>query len=143
MNFYAGQDRDALRAAWREAWRRRRQGLPLEPLQLQMADLIAAHPEYQPQLEHAVADIAAGLAGGHDGGHAFLHLSLHLALREQVATDRPAGIAAIHQRLGAAMHDAHAAEHRMIEVLGQTLWDAQRAGRMPDEQRYLDALRRL
>ena len=31
----------------------------------------------------------------------------------------------------------------MIEVLAQTLWDAQRAGRMPDEQSYLAALRRL
>lgn len=143
MNFYAGQDRDSLRAAWREAWGRRQQGLPLEPLQLQMADLVAAHPEYQSQVEQAAAEVAAGLGGGHDGGNAFLHLSLHLALREQIATNRPAGIAAIHQRLGAAMRDVHAAEHRMIEVLGQTLWDAQRAGRMPDEQRYLEALRRL
>jgi hypothetical protein len=72
-----------------------------------------------------------------------LHLALHLALREQLATNRPAGIAQVHQRLAAADGDAHAAEHRMIEVLGQVLWDAQRAGRMPDERQYLEALRKL
>lgn len=143
MNLYAGQDRDALRAAWREAWRRHLQGLPLEPLQAQMADLIAMHPEYQSQMRHEATQAGSDPATLHDGGNAFLHLSLHLALQEQLATNRPAGIAQVHQRLSAATGDAHAAEHRMIEVLGQTLWEAQRAGRMPDEQRYLEALRRL
>jgi hypothetical protein len=31
----------------------------------------------------------------------------------------------------------------MIEVLAETLWEAQRAGRAPDEQRYLERLRGL
>ena len=31
----------------------------------------------------------------------------------------------------------------MMEVLGATLWDAQRAGRAPDERAYLERLRRL
>ena len=31
----------------------------------------------------------------------------------------------------------------MIEVLAQTLWEAQRAGRAPDEQAYLEQLRKL
>jgi hypothetical protein len=139
MNLHAGQDRESMRAAWREAWRRHLQGMPLEPLQAQLADLIAMHPEYQPQMQHP----AAGQTEADSGASAFLHLSLHLALREQLATNRPAGIAQIHQRLAAATGDSHTAEHRMIEVLGQSLWEAQRAGRMPDEQRYLEALRRL
>lgn len=139
MNLYAGQDREAMRAAWRDAWRRHLQGLPLQPLQAQMTDLIGMHPEYEQQIQHAADDVAPA----DSGANAFLHLSLHLALREQLATNRPAGIAQIYQRLGTAAGDPHAAEHRMIEVLGQTLWDAQRAGRMPDEQRYLEALRNL
>jgi hypothetical protein len=136
MNLHAGQDREQLRAAWRESWRRHRQGLPLEPLQAQMSDLIEMHPEYAPLLE------GSAHADG-DSTNAFLHLALHLALREQLATNRPAGIAAVHQRLATALGDGHGAEHRMIEVLGQTLWDAQRAGRMPDERLYLEALKRL
>lgn len=137
MSLFAGQSRDALRGAWRAAWHRHCDRLPLEPLQAQMADLIALHPEYQAQMAAgAVPDSAAS-------ANAFLHLGLHLALREQLATDRPRGIAAVHRRLSAATSDGHEAEHRMIEVLAQALWEAQRAGRMPDEQTYLEALHRL
>ena len=142
MSLYAGQDREQLRAAWRAAWQRHLQGLPLEPLQVQMSDLIRMHPEYTQHLEGAkTADGAAAAAGA--STNAFLHLALHLALREQLTTNRPAGIALVHQRLAAVDGDPHDAEHRMIEVLGQVLWDAQRAGRMPDEQLYLEALRKL
>jgi hypothetical protein len=136
VSLYAGQSRESLREAWRVAWQRHVDRLPLEPLQAQMADLVAMHPEYQ-------AQVAAAAGAAPDPGNAFLHLGLHLALREQLGTDRPRGIVAVHRRLSAAGHDGHEAEHRMLEVLGQVLWDAQRAGRMPDEQAYLDALRRL
>jgi hypothetical protein len=71
----------------------------------------------------------------------FLHLGLHLAVREQVSTDRPAGIARIHALLSAQLGSAHAAEHRMFEALGKTLWEASRSGKAPDESAYLDRLR--
>ncbi|MGH8224284.1 MAG: DUF1841 family protein, partial [Woeseiaceae bacterium] len=73
----------------------------------------------------------------------YLHLGLHLAIRDQVATDRPPGIRALFERLAAAAGDAHAAEHGMLECLAESLWEAQRAGIMPDEKRYLEGLRRL
>jgi hypothetical protein len=144
MSLLTSQDRDALRGAWRESWRRYRLRLPLEPLQAQMADLIALHPEYHALL----GDETTGLPGDHTadagaGNSAFLHLALHMALREQLTTNRPAGIHAAYQRLARSSDSPHAAEHRMIEVLGQTLWEAQRAGRAPDEQQYLQALERL
>jgi hypothetical protein len=41
------------------------------------------------------------------------------------------------------MGDAHAAEHAMLEPLAEALWEAQRNGRAPDEQAYLDKLRKL
>jgi len=37
----------------------------------------------------------------------------------------------------------HAAEHAMIECLGEALWQAQRSGRAPDEAAYLAALHRI
>jgi len=37
----------------------------------------------------------------------------------------------------------HAAEHAMMEALGETLWEAQRAGAAPDEKGYLARLRRV
>ena len=142
MTMFADQSRDALRATWREAWRKRRAGLPLQPLELQIADVIAAHPEYHPLLQQDAG--APAESSALDGAqNPFLHLSLHLALREQLATDRPPGIAAIQSRLASRLASSHAAEHRMIEVLAQVLWEAQRAGRPADDALYLERLRRL
>jgi hypothetical protein len=73
----------------------------------------------------------------------YLHMGLHLALREQLATNRPAGIAAVRGRLEARLASAHAAEHRMIEVLAELLWAAQRRGSVADDQLYLERLRAL
>jgi hypothetical protein len=139
MSFIAANSREAMRASWREAWQRHEQGLPLEALQQQMVSVIAAHPEYHAQLRSGEHEPE----GTDAGANPFLHLGLHLALHEQLGTNRPAGISAIHQRLlqrGASMHEA---EHRMMAVLAEALWQAQRAGRAPDEQQYLEALRRL
>lgn len=136
MNLHAGQDRASLRAQWRTAWQRHGAGLPLEPLQARMADIVARHAEYHPLLEAAPSDAEAESA-------AFMHLALHMALAEQVGTDRPQGIRALRERLAARHGDAHAAEHLVMDVLARVLWDAQRAGRMPDEAAYFESLRRL
>lgn len=141
MTLFVSQSREQLRGAYRDAWHRCCAGLPLQPLEAQIADVIAAHPEYHALLtaEGAIhEDFEAGR-----GGNPFLHMGLHLALREQLGTDRPAGIADIHQRLAARAGDAHAAEHRMMEVLAQMLSDAQRSGLPPQDALYLDRLRRL
>jgi hypothetical protein len=70
-------------------------------------------------------------------------MGLHLAIREQVATNRPAGIADIHRALAAKLGDAHAAEHAMLDPLAETLWEAQRDNVAPDERIYLERLRKL
>jgi hypothetical protein len=140
MILFADQGRDALRQRWREAWQRHRAGLPLESLQAQIVEVITLHPEYHVLLE---LDVPQADSAAPDGANPFLHLSLHLALREQVGTNRPAGIVEVHRRLARASSSPHAAEHRMIEVLATVLWEAQRAGRAPDESDYLELLRRL
>jgi hypothetical protein len=70
-------------------------------------------------------------------------MGLHLAIREQVATDRPHGITDVHAKLAGQLGGAHEAEHRMLEVLAEQLWEAQRGGKVPDEDAYLDRLRAL
>ena len=132
-----------MRGAWRAAWQRHLERMPLAPLQAQMVEVIALHPEYQAQLSGTLGSAARVNDDAHALAGSFLHLSLHLALREQLATDRPRGIAQIHRQLIAAQHNGHEAEHRMMEVLEQALWEAQRAGRMPDELLYLESLRRV
>ena len=143
MPFFHDQDRGGLRRHYLEAWRRHRAGLPLEPLQHQLVSLIELHPEYHGLLEHDAEALGRDWTPESGQENPFLHLGLHLAIREQVATDRPAGIAAIHRELAARLADPHEAEHRMLERLGEALWQAQRSGRAPDEAAYLESLRRL
>ena len=143
MPFFHDQDRSGLRRLYLEAWRKHRDRVPLEPLEHQLATVIEQHPEYQPLLEDDPQ--ALGRDYGPESGQSnpFLHLGLHLAIREQVATDRPAGIAAVHRELSRRLGDAHEAEHRMLEKLGEALWYSQRTGRPPDEAAYLESLRQL
>ncbi len=126
-----------------ESWRKFQAGLPLEPLEAQVAEVIAEHPEYHALLEAGEATLDAQFPPESGVSNPFLHMGLHLALREQVVTDRPSGIARIHARLAQREGSRLAAEHQMLEVLAQMLWEAQRAGRPPDESVYLERLARL
>jgi hypothetical protein len=135
-----GQDRNELRQMYADAWQKRVDGNVLSPLEDQIARVVEEHPEYH-----------AAVAGDLDkdfrveGGQAnpFLHMGLHLGIREQVATNRPAGIAAIFQALADRLGDAHEAEHLMIDCLAETLWESQRQNQPPDEAAYLERLRGL
>lgn len=139
MPVFAQHNREQLRRMYLEAWRKYVARLPLEPLEGQIAAVIAEHPEYLPVLE-ASAALEADFTPEAGRENPFLHMGLHLAIREQVATDRPAGIARIHRELAARLGDAHAAEHAMLERLAEALWEAQRRGGLPDEQRYIERL---
>ena len=143
MPFFHDQDRDGLRRHYLEAWRKYRAGTPLEPLEHQLVAVIGQHPEYQPLVESGPAALERDYAPESGMPNPFLHLGLHLAIREQVATDRPAGIAAVHRELSRRLGDVHEAEHCMLERLGEALWLSQRSGRPPDEAAYLESLRRL
>lgn len=143
MPVFAGQSREQLRQSYLEAWRKYRAHLPLEPLEAQLAAVIAEHPEYVPLLESGSQALTADYTPEGGRQNPFLHMGLHLAIREQVATGRPAGIAQIHQALSRRLGGAHAAEHAMLEPLAEVLWEAQRSGRMPDEERYLERLRAI
>jgi len=143
MAVFAGQSREQLRRLYVEAWRKFTSRAPLEPLEAQVAAIVAEHPEYVRWLEVGEEALAAEFTPERGQANPFLHMGLHLAIREQVATNRPPGIAAIHAALAARMGDVHAAEHAMIEPLAQALWEAQRAGNLPDEQAYLERLRAL
>jgi Domain of unknown function (DUF1841) len=143
MALFAGQSRDQLRRMYLDTWRKFTQRAPLEPLEAQVAAVIAEHPEYVQWLESGEEALAAEFTPASGRQNPFLHMGLHLAIREQVATNRPTGIASIHEALTRRMGDAHAAEHAMLEPLAEALWESQRNGRAPDEQSYLKRLRTL
>ena len=143
MPVFADQNREQLRQMYLDAWRKYTANQPLEPLQAQLAAVIAEHPEYIPLLESGPQALAADFTPEAGRENPFLHMGLHLAIREQVATNRPPGIAQIHQSLARRLGDSHAAEHTMLEALAETLWESQRSGQGPDEQRYLERLQML
>jgi hypothetical protein len=95
--------------------------------------VIELHPEYHSVLESGSEALEREFMPESGSTNPFLHMGLHLAIREQVGTDRPAGIREIHGELTRRLHDSHAAEHRMIEFLAETLWQSQRTGQPPDE----------
>lgn len=137
-----GQDRNQLRKFFATSWQKRRENIPMEPLENMVADIVAQHPEYHALLSAAeVTDRDYTPADGET--NPFLHMGMHITLAEQLSTDRPAGIRQLHQQISNKHGNAHDAEHRMMECLGLILWEAQRANRMPDEQAYLECLRKL
>jgi hypothetical protein len=137
MPAFDAHSREQLRRSYVEAWTRHLGGAPLTPLQALIADVIGAHPEYQRLMRDA--ETASTYEPGADGAtdNPFLHMGLHIAVREQLSIDRPPGVRALHGQLQARYGDVHAAEHVLMEALGETLWQAQRDGRMPDELQYL------
>ena len=96
MPFFDSQSRDELRRVYVEAWRKRRAGLPVEPLEAQVADVIALHPEYHAALERSDAALERDYTPEGGQSNPFLHMGLHLAVRDQIATDRPAGTTIVH-----------------------------------------------
>lgn len=136
-----GQNRGELRRMYVAAWQKHVDGRPMSLLETQIADVIAEHPEY-----HAVVtgpEYEQDYRPERGETNPFLHMGLHLSLREQIATDRPVGVKIVYAQLSDRLCDAHAAEHRMIDCLAETLWEAQSQNRAPDEQQYLERLRRL
>jgi hypothetical protein len=143
MPFFDTQSRDELRQAYVDAWRKYRERVPMEPLEAQIADVIALHPEYQAQLEDRDTALARDFSPEGGQSNPFLHMGLHLAVRDQIATDRPIGMRAAFDAIVRKRGDAHEAEHALIECLAEALWEAQRAGRPPDERAYLERVRGL
>ena len=137
------QNRDQLRQFYCDVWRRHRAGEALEPLEVQVRDVILMHPEYQPLLERPDTALGRDYLPELGETNPFLHMGLHLALHEQVATDRPAGVRALAQRLRLAQADGHALEHRMMDCLAEAIWRGQRDNAAPDEGEYLRCLERL
>jgi len=111
------QDRTRTRDMFRRAWAKHTSGQELEPLEKQISSLIEEHPEYHSLLSGSqeVVDKDFTAEDGHE--NPFLHLSLHLALREQVGTDRPAGIASITRSLLLKHGDGHTALSRSLSTI--------------------------
>ncbi len=136
-----GNDRHELRKMYADAWHKRCNEQELSPLEAQIADVVESHPEYHDAVSNDELDKDYTPDGGQT--NPFLHMGLHLGIREQIATNRPAGIANVYKLLATRSGDTHTAEHQMIDCLAETLWEAQSQNHAPDEEQYLQRLQRL
>lgn len=137
------QDRIRLRNFYAETYRKALAGELLEPLEVLIADVIKEHPEYHYLFTNGESGLDDDFTPEDGQINPWLHMSMHVALREQVGTDRPAGIADITRSLLLKYQDGHQVEHKMFECLGEVLWRAQRDKAQPNDAAYLDCLNRL
>ncbi|HEX5364410.1 MAG TPA: DUF1841 family protein [Gallionella sp.] len=132
--------RDEARNFLFESWRKRRAGELLTPLEDLTAQLIDKHPEFHAVLEDPERYQDKDYQPEHGTTNPFLHLMMHLTIEEQISIDQPAGIRAHFARLTRQYESEHEAQHRMMECLGEMIWQAQRNRTQPDALVYLGCL---
>ncbi|MBL1433595.1 MAG: DUF1841 family protein [Gammaproteobacteria bacterium] len=137
------QDRDKMRKFFISSWQKKQNNEPMEQLEDIVADIIARHPEYQSLLEKEDAAIGREYLPEFGETNPFLHMGMHIAIYEQLSTNRPDGIRNAYQKICNKAGDVHEAEHRIMDCLGEVMWQAQRNQTEPDEQAYLQMLKEL
>ncbi|HID81470.1 MAG TPA: DUF1841 family protein [Chromatiales bacterium] len=136
------QSREETRQLFCSVFKKVQEQTTLDPLEQQIAEVIKLHPEYHKLLMDPESALAQEFTPEQGQSNPFLHMGMHLAIREQVSTDRPAGIREYFSQLIKKLGESET-EHRMMECLGNSLWEAQRNNSLPDEQAYLDCIHRL
>lgn len=134
--------REQVRQFFFDAWRKYRQGAPLEGLETIAVETALLHPEYHAVLDDPERFLECDYTPEEGRTNPFLHMSMHMAIAEQLSIDQPPGIRAEFDRLAAARGDRHEALHEVLECLGETVWRAQRDRTPPDAEAYLECLRR-
>ncbi|MES1983173.1 MAG: DUF1841 family protein [Pseudomonadota bacterium] len=123
-----------------DAWRKRRAGELLTPMEDLVAQLIEKHPEYHELLADPERYQDRDYAPEQGATNPFLHLMMHLTIEEQLSIGHPHGIREHFQRLARQFQSEHDAQHRMMECLGEMIWQAQRNKTAPDAAIYLACL---
>lgn len=138
-----GQDRKELRQVFFRAWQRQRMHQPLVGIERVIISVALRHPEYHAVLENRGSQEDQDFSPQAGQSNPFLHMGMHIAIEEQLAIDQPRGIRAYYQAILKHEPDAHSAQHRIMDCLGETLWQADRQQSAPDATAYLACLAQL
>ncbi len=136
-----GNERRNLRQLWFDVYRKAQNAEPLTALEEQVKAVIALHGEYHALLAAPEKYSERDYLPEFGETNPFLHMGLHMGLREQISTNRPAGMQSLYQQFLLRCGDKHEVEHQMMEALAHSMWLAQRHQRAPDEAAYLELLR--
>jgi hypothetical protein len=134
--------RDQARQFLFDAWAKHKQSAPLTDLEKIALAVISRHPEYHRILDAPERYLARDYLPEFGETNPFLHMSMHLAIEEQLSINQPTGVVDLYQSLCQRLGDAHAAQHEMMDCLGEMIWHAQRNGTGPDAAIYLGCMRR-
>jgi hypothetical protein len=142
MNLY-GQDRADIRNVFFDAWAKYNAGEVLLGAESTVVHVALQHPEYHDVLANRekYSDRDYHIDAGET--NPFLHMGMHVTIIEQISLDKPAGVRARFSQLLQKLRDEHEVQHKMMECLGQWLWQAQQSNSPPSEQDYLDYLQRV
>lgn len=132
--------RDQARQFLFEAWRKRRAGELLTPLEDLTAQLIDKHPEYNELLSTPESNQDKNFAPDGTEVNPFLHIMMHLSIEEQLSIGQPFGIREQFARLTQKYQSEHEAQHAMMDCLGEMIWQAQRNKTEPDPAIYIACL---
>lgn len=135
-------DREQSRQIFYQSWQKHLSNIPMEPMESVIVSVIQIHMEYHSILENPEnASFETNNVEGQT--NPFLHMGLHIALLEQIATDRPSGITSLYKSMLTKYADEHHLQHQIMDRLEESLWNAQRSGSMPDEQAYMESIKKL
>jgi hypothetical protein len=126
--------REAGRSAMRMIWEQRQERDLLDPAEVQLLDLLEAHPEYSAYWE--------GEEPGEDE-NPFLHVSFHQTVEKQLELGEPASVTEAFERLRAAGRSRHEAVHEIMAVLVKHVWGAMKQENGAGPEEYARALERL
>ena len=135
-------DRSELRKFYKTSWIKHIKSETMTDLEKQVACIILEHPEYHdffdkfdpksddPEFFAQIGDI-----------NPFLHLGLHLGIRDQIALNQPDGVRKIHSKLCEKLQNHHDAEHKMINILAEQMYLAQKNQSEFDTIEYMRQLK--
>ncbi len=138
-----GHDRKQMREVFFRAWQRHRAQQPLTGVEPLVVAVALRHPEYHALLQDPTASEDRDFSIEAGQTNPFLHMGMHIAIEEQLGLDQPSGVRAYYQTRLKQGLDEHAAQHRMMDCMGEMLWQAGRQSVAPDPGIYLSCLAQL
>ncbi|WP_024304011.1 DUF1841 family protein [Pseudogulbenkiania sp. MAI-1] len=124
-----------------DTWSKHQRNETLTDLEKIVLAILLEHPEYHAIVGQPERYLEQEWTPDMGESNPFLHLSLHMAIEEQRSIDQPFGIRSLYAQLALRLGDEHAAQHQMMECLGEMIWHAQRYGGGPDVNRYISCVR--
>lgn len=135
--------REEVRRFFCDTWKKKNNNHILDSMETLAGNWMEQHPEYHSLLSDPEGALEQDYTPERGETNPFLHLSMHLSISEQISIDQPPGIRELAEMLSKKLGSEHEAQHRMMECLGQVMWEAQRENKPLNPENYIEALKKL